>query len=397
MRQWPMSLQIVVFAALLAGSVGVWVQREQVSKAFAALRDSGGEEGTSRRGRGRGSGDDAIPVIVAEVTRRQNVETLTVIGTGRAKRAVTVTTLADGRITKLPARAGTRVTAGTVLVEIDNTQAALELEIARKKLADAQRLQDRTNYLASRRVNSAARTEDADSAVAQAQLEVRKAQKTLNDLSVVAPFDGVVGIAQAEVGDRVTASTPILTLDDRSVIEIEFDVPERFLSRLKVGGAVEVTTPSYPQRTFDGEIAEIDSRLNAENRTVRVRAAVPNTDDALRAGMSFSVNATFRGDTYAAVPELALQWRGGDSYIWLVKDRVAKRTDVRAIRRVDQMVLVSGPVEAGDLVVIEGVQRLRPDRAVSFETAADKGTARQRPRRDASLRQPRRSTGGPRP
>lgn len=374
-RQWSLVLQFVVFAILVSSSVGLWLNRAEVNSAFAALRAQDDQASATTRDR-RGAEARGVPVIVTRAVSKTNRETLTAVGTGRARRAVTILPKADGDITSLRVAAGDRVAEGDVLFTIDDTQARLALDLAQKRLADAKRLNERSSYLQSRRVTSGAQVEDTRSALQQAELEVRRAEETLGDLQATAPFAGVVGIPSVDVGDRVTVSTAVVTLDDRSVLDVEFDVPERFLSQLQVGDRLIARTPSYVDRAFDGTIAAIDSRVDPTTRSVTVRAAIPNDEDTLRPGMSFAVEVVFEGDDHPAVPELALQWRGADSYVWRVIDGTAQRTDVTAIRRLDQMVLLKGAVTEGDLVVVEGVQRLRPGRAVSFEqpTAARSAT-----------------------
>ncbi|MEM9030648.1 MAG: efflux RND transporter periplasmic adaptor subunit [Pseudomonadota bacterium] len=366
-RRWSIGLQVVLFAGLIAASVGLWLARDQVNQAVAAFRQSGENAEAPRRRGNRQRGRRGVPVIVTRVTERANDETISAVGTGRARRAVMLMAKADGQIVSFRAQAGDYVQSGETLFTIDNKQAELALELAQRKLEDAERLMKRSTYLKSRRVNSAAPVEDRESAYRQARLELQRAEKVLQDLTVTAPFDGILGIPRAETGDRVTVTTPVVSLDDRSALTIEFDVPERFLPQMKVGGRLVVRTPAYRDEPFEGEIASIDSRIDATTRSITVRATVPNEGDRLRPGMSFVVTIELKGETFAAVPELALQWRGGESFVWLVSDKRAKKVTVKAVRRLNQAVLISGPVAVGDLVVVEGVQRLRPDRPVTFE------------------------------
>lgn len=365
---WPMRRQLFVFAVLIAASVGLWFARDHVTEAVAALqRDAADAQQRSDRG----AGQPAVPVIVARVVSQPDTRTITALGTARAQRAVMLTALANGRVVRLDATAGQRVAEGTELFTIDDTQAKLEAQLARKRLEDAERALNRNAFLRQRRVSSGARVEDAESALRQARLEVEKAEKALRDLTVHAPFAGVVGIPKVEPGDRVEAGAPVLSLDDRSTLTIEFALPERFLPRVSVGDRLDVTTPGFPNRTFSGTIASIDSRIDAVSRTVLVRARVPNSEDLLRPGMSFAVRLHLPGPDYAAVPELALQWRGGESFVWVVENEMAKRVTVTAMRRRNQTVLIDGAVSPGDLIVVEGVQRLRANRAVSYTPPAD--------------------------
>ena len=238
--------------------------------------------------------------------------------------------------------------------------------MATSKLLEAKRLLGRSEMLRRSRVKSTANVQDAQTFHERAQLELRQAEEALADRTLRAPFAGVVGIPKVENGDRVTDTTHIINIDNRETLLVEFDVAERYLARLKVGQKVTANIPSYPDRIFTGAIRRLDSRVEPLSRTIRVRATFPNKDDLLRPGMSFFVELVLAGAEYTVVPQLALQWDSGTSYVWKVKKRKAKKVAVRSVKRLDNRILVDGKLEVGDLVVVEGVQRLREGRKVSF-------------------------------
>ena len=126
-----------------------------------------------------------------------------------------------------------------------------------------------------------------------------------------------------------------------------------------------MTNTAFAGRRFAGRIAQIDSRVDATSRNLRLRASVPNADDVLRPGMSFAVQLALPGAEFVAVPELALQWGREGAYVWIVVDGKAQQVLVRSVRRIDERVLLDGPLPVGTPVVVEGVQRLRAGRAVA--------------------------------
>jgi RND family efflux transporter MFP subunit len=208
--------------------------------------------------------------------------------------------------------------------------------------------------------------DDARNLVNRAELELQQAEEALSNHEMKAPFDGVVGISKVELGDRVSPSTPIVTLDDRSQLIVEFEVPEQFLSQLAIGQKIVAQTPSFKGREFEGVIEDIDSRIDPTSRTMMVRANIPNKGDLLRPGLSFVVDLTIPGKLYPAVHQLALQWRKGKSYVWRVRDERVEKVIVRSVKRRHSTILIEGDISKGDLVVVEGVQRLRPGRRVRF-------------------------------
>lgn len=387
-------LDIGLMALLLGASVAVWVGRDQLSANMIALV-APSETAKTRI--------PPAPVIVARVGRETDSSIVESIGTARARRAVMLMPKAAGQIVRLNVEPGSRVKAGSPVFTIDETQAKLAVTVAKQQLADARRALDRILFLSQRRISPQAAVDDQRSAVIQAEIALAQAEAPLKDLTVVAPFDGVVGIPKAEVGDRVETSTQVVSVDDRAELIVEFQVPERFLPRVAVGDGLSVTTPAYRDRSFAGTIKAIDSRIDPQSRFFMVRAGIPNADDALRPGMSFHVNLEIGGPAYPSVPELALQWRDGSSFIWTVRDKKAQRINVSVVKRLSDRVLVdASALRTGMLVVVEGVHRLQPNRAVAFAApvpapTSDVGDAMTQPGPSARNTEPdgARPAGGP--
>ncbi len=359
-----MQLQLLLFAILAAIAGGMWIAREQVSDAVARLADSSERPMTAavdQPDKNRG-----VPVIVAKVDQAINNEMIAAVGTARARRSVMLHAETDGIIIELAPRAGDHVKKGDTIVQLDATKAQLAVQIATRRLEEARRQFGRSEFLQNRSVNSKAKVEDAKTAEERAELEHLQAEEAMHDLSIRAPFDGIVGIPNVEVGERVTTATPLISLDQRDDVQVEFEVAEKYLSRLSVGDAVTGRTPSYEGRSFAGRIEFIDSRIDPTSRTVKVRAVIPNKDDVLRPGMSFVVEVELPGEQYAVVPELSLQWRKGESYVWTVDDAKARKVLVTVVSRLNSTILVEGNLQPRQLVVVEGVQRLRPGRPVQY-------------------------------
>ena len=155
------------------------------------------------------------------------------------------------------------------------------------------------------------------------------------------------------------AHTPIAQLDKRGTLYVDFPAPEAVFNRLRPGQVVQVTPFSDPSRTIDAEIVTTDSRISQDSRDFTVRAAIPNTDDAFRPGMSFRVVFSRNGQTRAAVPEEAIVWGGEGSYLFLVRDGAAVRVPVTITARRDGRAFVDGRIAARDRVIVEGVQKVR--------------------------------------
>lgn len=355
--------QLLVFAILLVAAGGLWVGRGQVS-AFVSSISGSAENGKA----GKPGSERGVPVVVARAGKMPDDVIVSAIGTGRAQRSVMLFPEVAGEIERLFVSAGQRVNTGQSLVHLDSREAQLALRVARTRLVEAERLHKRALQLRGKNITSQANVDDARNIVDRAKLEMEQAAEALANREIRAPFTGVVGIPKVESGDRVTPSTDMMTLDDRSKLTVEFEIAEQFMSRLDPGQTVIAKTPSFPTESFSGIIEHIDTRIDPTSRTVTVRAKIPNQQDKLRPGMSFVVDLKIPGPVFPTVHELALQWRKGVSYVWRVSDSKAERVEVRSVKRLNSTILVDGDIAAGDLVVIEGVHRLRDGRPVEFAT-----------------------------
>ena len=368
----PISRQVVALVAIVAVGAGFWFARDYLPGVQAGSQKSAKKSKKKRGSRG-------VPVIVTQVTEANDNTTIAAVGTARARKSVMIHAKSDGVIMDFHTKAGQRLSKGDLIFQLDSRQAELAAQIAGKKVTEAERQFSRARRLNRRKVNSDARVADAEIALDRAKLEQLQAKKVLSDLRIVAPFSGIIGLPKAEAGDRVTSTTPIVSFDMRRELLVEFQVPERYSARINSGKAIAATTPSYERRKFSGRIEYIDSRVDPTSRTVTVRAIIPNTDDLLRPGMSFAVEISLPGKAFAVVPELSLQWRKGESYVWLVRDKKAQKTLVTTVRRRNGIVLVEGGIAPKDLVVTEGVQRLRNGRKVVYDPPPKDAPASQDP------------------
>ncbi len=312
-------------------------------------------------------GEKKAPVIVEAVTETSNDNIIEAIGDGRAIRFVTLYTNTPGEITEFSLKAGDNVKKDDIILKLNSQKAELGVKVAKTKLLEAERKVERAQQLRRQNVTSQANVEDADTILARAKLELEQATEALSDRVLRAPFSGVLGIPKVEVGDRVAINSEIVTLDDRTSLTVEFNIPEHFHADIKPGLEVKASTPSVSDKYFIGSVSSIDSRIEAASRSVKVRATIPNKDDMLRPGMSFAVEIIIRGEQRSTIPELALQWGKGESYVWRILNGKAQRVVVKMVKRVSSNILVEGDIKKGDLIVIEGVQRLRPGIPVEFK------------------------------
>ena len=340
-----------------AGAPGAGNRRPE-GRGRAGQAGRAGPPGGGTRGPG-GFGRGATLVVTAEVGIDASGLEVRAIGTAQAVRAVTIFPEVTGVVEEVTFASGADIETGDVLIRLNaadqmvaRARARVVLESARSALARAEQLAQSNN------ITSVALS-DARVDVARAEIDLRDAEVDLAKRSLGAPFSGTIGMTDLTIGDLVTSSKAVANLDDLSRIIVEFDVPERATGLVKVGQELTATAEAVPGIRLAGAIAEIDSRVDPVSRSLRVRATLPNTDDALRPGMAITVILRFRGEPRTQVPSLAVQWDRDGPYVWKIVDGAAMRTAVDIIGRRSGSVSVVGDIARGDLVVVEGLQRLR--------------------------------------
>lgn len=359
--------QLVICLVLITGTTMAWLYRAELTVIWsAAAARTASEPGTQRESRPAGT-----PVIVATAGIVRDDRTLSAIGTGFAVRSVTLRAPSSGEIVAFNIAPGKAFSEGDTLMKLEDADERFAVSLAQARFERASEERDRYRRLQDSGVAAAARLEEVLTDFKVAEIELERAQVELDKRVLRAPFDGITGLACVENGDRITADNPIASFDDRSQILVEFDLPEALLGRIAIGLDVTATTPSVEERSFDGKISAIDSRVDAATRTARVRATIDNRSDLLRPGTSFRLRLDLPGRSFPAVPELALQFSEGALHVWRVKDGVSERVAVRLVRRRAGQVIVDGPLNEGDMVVVEGTQRLREGQAVHVLNTPD--------------------------
>lgn len=339
---------------------------------------------------GRGGNQGPIPVETVAAAKRQVQSAVDAVGTTYARRAVEIVPLAAGRVRTLAIAPGRAVKAGDILLELDNEIETANLTEAEAKLREANSALERARTLRRNNTIADAQLDQAQSAVTIAQAEVDRARRRLADRVVRAPFDGITGLNRVEFGQSVTMQTVLTTLDDLSEVEIEFSAPELLYGRIVIGQPVKADAAAFPGRIFEGKVVSIDSRIDMTSRAFKVRAAIPNPDLALPAGMFMHLALQLDARDAIMIPEEAIVVQAGKTFVYVVKDGKAARRDIELGQRDVGAVEVLKGLEVGDMVVTRGVQRLRDgaDVRMGGEAAPRQPPGGQAPAAQAPAAQP---------
>lgn len=328
---------------------------------LAPQGDAGGETGA-------GGGAREAPVVVDRVRTHRFADTVEAVGNVRARESVTITATVADTVASVRFESGQRVAAGDVLVTLVDAEEQAALAEAQASASEARRENDRLGELAEDGVAPRAALDRSRSALERGEARVVAIEAQLADRIVRAPFAGTVGLRTLSPGAYVAPGDALVTLDDLDVVELDFSVPERFLSVVATGQRVAATAMAYPDARFGGEVVAIDSRIDPASRAFAVRASLPNADARLRPGMLLGVTVRRDARESPAVPEIAVVRNGTAASVYGVKgpgDADPDGTGPRAVRREVELGLRDGALvevrnglSAGDEIVVEGVQRL---------------------------------------
>jgi membrane fusion protein (multidrug efflux system) len=311
-----------------------------------------------------------IAVVTAEAAIHPMAIEIEAVGTTRANESVQVTSKASNVVTAIHFTDSQVVSRGDVLAEMDDAQAQAALAEAQASLTDSESQYNRTRDLVSRELLSQAELDQIEAQLKANQARVAAAQAGLDDTIVRAAFDGRTGFRQVSVGSFVSPGTPITTLDDTSIIKLDFTVSENFLFVLKPGLAVSASSAGLPDRAFTGRVTNIESRVDPVTRSITVRAEIPNPDETLRQGMFMTVKLEGEPEPALLVPEGAIVPEQGRTYVFVVRDGIAEQLEVRTGKRRPGEVQIVDGLAAGDRVIVEGTQNVRDGSVVEDVTDA---------------------------
>ena len=356
----------LVAAAVL---MGLMVLAVILRLAFAGEDKGGGGPG----GPG-GSGGRGQAVSQAIASPRAFSDEIRVLGAARGLRSVNITSSTSELITRVLFVDGQRVAAGTPLVELQAREEDADIIEARSRLDQAQREYDRYRDLAERGVAPRVSAENAETAVEAARAGLAAAQARRGDRMIRAPFAGVLGLSSVTAGTLISPGAVITTLDDISVIRVDFPLPERYLATLRSGTPIVATVDAYGAETFAGRIAQIDSRVNEQTRAATARAEIPNPGGRIKPGMLMRVAVQQGVRQSLSVPEAAVQYEGDSAFVFRIapgeRGLTAQRIGVETGAVENGFVEVLSGLNAGDRIVASGLNRIQPGAPVTVAAGA---------------------------
>ncbi len=309
-------------------------------------------------------GGRAVLVITAPARIAEIVDEIEAIGTTHANESVLLTAKVTDTVRRVNFDDGDYVEAGTVLVELTNDEQTAALAEARANLDEAQKQFARMQGLVARGNAPQSRLDEVQAQLDTARARVDVIVARLANFLIRAPFAGILGFRGVSPGTMVTPQTVVTTLDDVSIIKLDFSVPETFLSALGAGMEVDALSAAYPDRRFAGIVSTVGSRVDPVTRAVTVRALMPNDEGLLRPGMLMAVVLVRSRDQVLVIPEEALVPVQDKQFVFTIEGGKAQRVEVEIGRRRPGIVEILAGLSVNQQVVTDGTLRLRPGVAV---------------------------------
>ena len=317
------------------------------------------------------------PVFVAETRLATIEDRIEALGTLRANESVELTASVTETVTAINFDDGDRVKAGQVLVQMTNDEEQAQLREARVTVDEAKRQYERIKSLRAQQSASESQLDEQQRVWEANRARLAAIESRLADRLLRAPFAGVVGLRNVSIGALVEPGDVITTLDDDSVMKLDFSVPSVYLAALVPDMPVTAITRAWQGQLFEGRVKSIDSRVDPVTRTVIVRALLSNPDHALRPGMLMQVELQSQRREAIIIPEECLVAQGQKQFVYVVDraDNKVERREVRiGTRRPGEVEIIEGLV-VGEQVITDGTLKVRPGSKVSIR-AKDDGTTK---------------------
>lgn len=315
------------------------------------------------------------PVINVSTAKAQTVtwaEQLQVVASIKAVQGTTLTTQSAGTVTGIHFRSGDDVKAGTLLVQLNDNVARAQLAADQARLLNAKQELNRQRSLYPKKLTSEQQLQAAQATFNEASAAIAADQAALTNLQVRAPFDGHLGIRQVSLGQYVSPGTGVVDIQQWDPLLVDFQIPQRDLSRVAVGDAISLSVAGIPGRSFKGTITALGSSFDSATRNLAVQATLPNADGALRPGMfgDITVNLVETHEV-VAVPQTAITFSTYGEYVYIVQQSdngtVVKQRIVKTSARRDNLIAITTGLLSGDEVVTEGQVNLYPGAHIKIQ------------------------------
>ncbi|GLZ86797.1 MexH family multidrug efflux RND transporter periplasmic adaptor subunit [Metapseudomonas resinovorans] len=304
---------------------------------------------------------EAPLVEVAEPQRALVRDELVTFGSLRSDESVMIRPEIEGRVARLHFREGEMVKGGELLISLDDAIARAELAQAQANLDLAEKSYERAKMLFSRGASNAQAQDESQSQQQAARASLALAQARLDKTQIRAPYDGTLGLRQVSVGDYLSAGQDMVNLEVLDPLKVDFRIPQKAVSQVRIGQPVELSLDAYPGERFRGEIIALNPRLDEVGRSQAIRAQVGNRDHRLKPGQFVKVSVILAERPQALlIPEEAVMPVGQQLFVNLVVGGKVERRAIKIGQRLRGKAEVREGLQGNEQVITAGWQKVSP-------------------------------------
>ncbi|AWB58835.1 efflux RND transporter periplasmic adaptor subunit [Colwellia sp. Arc7-D] len=306
-----------------------------------------------------------VSVKTTKIALAEFKDAVEAVGTSRANEQVYITSKYSDVVEEVLFQDGEAVKKGEVLIRLNSREEAAKVKELQANLAESVSQLNRFQDLYKQKATSQSLVDQQEAQTKAISAQLLSAQIKLAELTIKAPFSGVLGFREISLGALINVGDVITSLDDLSLIKVDFSIPERYLTTVSIGQRIEATNTAYNEDVFIGEITSIDSRVDSMTRTLKVRAKIPNSDRKLRAGMLLNLQVVRKVEQVLQIPESAVIPIENDHFVFVIESDKAVKKQLEIGRRYHGFIEVISGLDMGAVVVIEGALKLRDGVAVN--------------------------------
>ena len=284
-------------------------------------------------------------------------------------RSVEITPETSGHVKEILFKDGAFIKKDTALVQLDDAVYQAKYQSIKAQLAYIQTDYHRKSLLEKKGVISLQAIDEVRANLKEKTANAEESAVLLSKMKLVAPFDGMVGKSKISLGDYVTPGQGLVTLTDIEHLRIEYNVPEKYLPKLKLNQEVKLTTSTYPDKIFTGKISFISPTINPDNRSIALYAEINNEDHTLAAGMFVNVSQ-FLGqeEQVIIIPARSLIPILDGEQVYKIVDGKAFAVTVNVGRRINEDIQITQGLSPGDRVITDGHLKVKNNMPVKYKS-----------------------------
>lgn len=319
------------------------------------------------------AGTKPPPVTVSAASVREETwpNTIQAVAALKSFRGIVVKTELEGAVREIAATSGSVVAAGAPLVRLDTSVEGAQLAGLEAQAHLAEINLGRARELRANGTNTPNDLDTAETTLQQTRSAVAQLKATIAKKSIVAPFAGRLGIVQVYPGQFLSKGDALVVLESTDPIYVDFSLPQQEIARIAAGQTVRLSVDAFPDRPFEGKIVAISPRLDDATRSIDIRAELPNSDEALRAGMFARVQVLLAASEHSAViPSAAIVHNPYGETVYVIAEGAVQQRFIKTGSSRGDLTQVRSGLKVGDQVVTSGQIKLRNGAAVKIDNSA---------------------------